>query len=143
MHNVISDTPIRHFLAVLREKVYRNRDFIPLHEPCLRDSEVQRVKNCVESGWVSTVGNYVNDFEEGIKNFTKSKYVIATSSGTASLHLALLGVGVKANDEVLLPALTFVATANAISYTGAIPHFVDCDNTSLGVDPVCLEKYLK
>ena len=97
----------------------------------------------IESNYVSSVGRYVEEFEEKIKFITGSKYAVAVVNGTAALELCLRSVNVERNDEVILPALTFVATANAISYIGAIPHFVDCSVENLGIDPDKLETYIQ
>ena len=97
----------------------------------------------VLSTFVSTVGKYVNIFENEIKRVTNSKHVIAVNSGTSALHLALVALNVNKDHEILVPSATYVSTANAIIYCGADPHFVDiCENT-IGVDPAKLEKYLK
>lgn len=116
---------------------------VPLHEPCFRGREWDYVKDCLDSGWVSSVGAYVNRLEQMLCDYTASPYAVATVNGTAALHICLLLAGVKAGDEVLVPALTFVATANAISYCGAIPHFVDVELTTLGLDSSALDDYLQ
>lgn len=121
---------------------YPEQAFVPLHEPIFKGNELQYVTDCIETGWVSSVGSYVDSFEKNLAEFTGVKRAIAVVNGTAALHICLKLVGVMANDEVLIPALTFVATANAISYAGAIPHFVDVSRSTLGVDPIQLEKYL-
>ena len=92
---------------------------------------------------VSTTGGVVDKFEKKLKNFVKSKHCIATINGTSALHISLLLVGVKRNDEVLVPPFSFVATANSILYCDAIPHFVDINEKNLGIDPDKLYKYLK
>jgi perosamine synthetase len=116
---------------------------ISLHEPYFNGQEQEYVSNCISTGWVSSVGNYVTRFEHTLAQQTGSKHVVATVNGTAALHLALKCVGIEPGDEVLVPALTFVATANAVSYCGAIPHFVDSDWKTLGVDPQKLRTYLE
>lgn len=113
-----------------------------LHEPFFDGNEWKYVKDCLDSGWVSSAGQYVNQFEQALQDYTGVKHAIAVVNGTAALHVCLELCGVQTNDEVLLPALTFVATANAVSYCGAIPHFVDVDPLSLGVDAGALEAYL-
>ena len=100
------------------------------------------VQDCIESTFVSSVGEYVDRFEKEIAEYTGAKRAISVVNGTAALHVALLLAGVKINEEVLVPGLTFVATANAISYCGAVPHFVDSEEDTLGVDPVKLDEYL-
>lgn len=117
--------------------------FIPLHEPTFTNKEVDYVTDCVKSGWVSSVGKYVTKFEEDLANYVGVKRAVAVVNGTAALHIALKMCGVQKNDEVLMPALTFVATANAVSYLQATPHFVDVSYDTLGVDANKLATYLK
>lgn len=100
------------------------------------------VKDCLESGWVSSVGRYVDAFEQQLAAFTGARHAVAVVNGTAALHVALRLAGVGPDDEVLMSALTFVATANAVAYCGAHPHFVDCDDTSFGLDPQALSAHL-
>ena len=114
-----------------------------LHEPCFGGNEWAYLKECIDTRWVSYVGKFVDRFEKSLADFTSSKYAIATSSGTSALHVALMILDVKRDDEVLVPALTFAATANAIAYCGAVPHFVDSDERSLGIDPSKLAGYLE
>jgi perosamine synthetase len=113
-----------------------------LHEPDLSGNELTYVTECITSGWVSSVGKFVDQFERNIADYTDVSKAVAVVNGTAALHLALLVTGVKANDEVLTPALTFVATTNAICYLGAIPHFVDSGVSDLSVSPEKLSTYL-
>lgn len=117
--------------------------FYALHEPNFIGKEWEFVKECIDTKWVSSAGKYVDEFEKKIAKFTGVKYAIATSSGTAALHVALLLAKVKPNDEVLAPTLTFIATTNAIKYCNATPHFVDSDYQTLGVNPQKLEEYLE
>jgi perosamine synthetase len=114
-----------------------------LHEPEFAGHEWQFVKDCIDTGWVSSVGSYVERFERELATFTGAAYAVATSNGTSALHVCLVLAGVDAGDEVLVPTLTFIATANAVSYTGAVPHFVDCEPVSLGVDAQKLELHLR
>lgn len=114
-----------------------------LHEPCFSGHEWDYVKDCLDSGYVSSVGSYVNQFERDLSRFTGAKFAAAVSSGTSALHICLKLAGVRPSDEVLIPALTFVATANAVCYCGAIPHFMDSDMVSLGADADKLDVYLK
>jgi perosamine synthetase len=113
-----------------------------LHEPVFEGNEWHYLKDCLDSGFVSSAGQYVEKFEQKIAEFTGSKYAIALVNGTSALHLAMIVGGVKSGDEVIMPSLTFVATANAVSYTGAIPHFVDVNQLDLGIDAVKLRQYL-
>jgi perosamine synthetase len=116
---------------------------IALHEPVFQGNEWLYVKHCLDTRWVSSVGEFVTGFEQQLAAFTGAKHAIATVNGTAALHTALLVAGIQYGDEVLAPALTFVATANALSYCGAVPHFVDIDANTLGVDPKRLSAYLE
>jgi len=119
-----------------------NQDFVPLHEPTFNEKELEYVTDCVKTGWVSSVGAYVTRFEEDLANMVGVKRAVAVVNGTAALQIALKVVGVQPNEEVLMPALTFIATANAISYAGAVPHFVDASESTLGLDPLKLDSYL-
>lgn len=113
----------------------------PLHEPVFSRSAVDNITSCIESTYVSSVGEYVNRFEDMLCEVTGARHAVAVVNGTAALHVALLVSGVRPGDEVLLPTLTFVATANAISYCGAIPHFVDSEETTLGINVAKLDEY--
>src|SRR3990167_3196130 len=107
-----------------------------LHEPSFTGNELHYVSDCIRTGWVSSVGSYVGRFESELSAYTGIKYAVATVNGTAALHTCFLINGLQANEEVLVPSLTFIATVNAIAYCGAIPHFVDSDVETFGVDPV-------
>ena len=113
-----------------------------LHEPSLKGREWEYVKDCLGTGWVSTTGSYVNRFEEQLADITGAQFVIATGTGTAALHTTLICAGVERDDEVIIPSLTFVATANAVAYVGAVPHFADVSHRTLGLDPTKLEDHL-
>lgn len=115
---------------------------IALHEPIFNKLDKDILHKCIKSGYVSTVGEYVNKFENKIKKFTGSKHAISTINGTAALHLALKLLDISKGDEVILPSITFVATANAVSYCGGIPHFVDSELLTFGIDVSRLEEYL-
>jgi perosamine synthetase len=115
---------------------------ISLHEPEFGGHEWEYLKECLDTGWVSSVGRFVDRFERDLERITGVAHAIATTNGTAALHVCLLLAGVGRGDEVLLPALTFIATANAVSYTGATPHFIDSEARSLGVDAQALDNYL-
>jgi len=123
-------------------KNLKKKNFLPLHEPSFNGNEWAFMKDCLDSTFVSSVGEYVNRFEYQLSKYTASKYCICTTNGTSALHLALRVLNIERNDEVLIPSLSFVACANAISYLGAIPHFVDVDLETLGVSPSKLEEYL-
>lgn len=117
-------------------------EIISLHEPSLSQEDQAEIIRCLESGFVSSVGQHVSRFEEGLSEYTRSRYVVATSSGTAALQTALKLIGIRPNDEVLMPSLTFIGTANAASYLGGIPHFIDIDPNTLGMCPNALESWL-
>jgi perosamine synthetase len=115
---------------------------VELHEPRFGARERELVLDCIDTGWVSTAGKYVGQFEQMVAAATGVRHAIAIVNGTAALHAALLVEGVRPNDEVILPSITFVATANAVSHTGAVPHFVDSTWETLGLDPAALERHL-
>lgn len=115
---------------------------IALHEPRFGGNEWRYVKDCLDTGWVSSAGNHISRFEEQLQDFTGTPYAIAVVNGTAALHAALQLSGVRPGDEVLTPALSFVATANAISYCGGIPHFMDSETATLGASPSAVAEYL-
>jgi len=116
---------------------------IALHEPHLGGNEWAYLKDCLDSTYVSYVGGYVDRFESMLADYTGTKKAVALVNGTAALHMALKMIGVGPGDEVMIPALTFVATANAVAYCGAVPHFVDSEERTLGLDPKKLRDYLK
>ena len=116
---------------------------VPLHIPTFAGNCNAYVKECIDTGWVSSVGAFVTRFEKDIAAYTGAKHAIATVNGTAALHIALLMAGVKPGDHVLCPSLTFVATPNAIRYCDATPHFVDVDPRTLGIDPTAIDTYLE
>lgn len=117
-------------------------DMIALHEPEFVGNEWAYVKECIDTGWVSSVGSYVNRIEADLAAFTGAAHAVATANGTAALHICTILAGAEPGDEVLMPTLTFIATANAVSYSGAVPHFVDSEERTLGVDAERLETYL-
>lgn len=123
--------------------IYPGQDFIALHEPKFRGNEKKYVLDAIDSTFVSSVGAYVNQFEEMMCKITGSSYAIAMVNGTNALHMALLLADVEQNDEVLSQSLTFVATCNAISYIGAKPVFIDIDKDTLGMSPESLSDFLK
>lgn len=129
-------------LDALKSVLPKDQAFVPLHEPHFCGNEWTYVKDCLDTGWVSSVGKYVDRFEEELAAFTGVKRAVAVVNGTAALHICLKLAGVESGDEVLIPALTFVATANAVTYCGAAPHFVDSETKTLGIDPKKLADYL-
>jgi perosamine synthetase len=108
---------------------------IPVAEPLLGEKELEYVTDCVRSGWVSSLGEYVRRFEREFAAYCGVRYGVATHNGTVALHLALAALGIGPGDEVILPTLTFVATANAVAYTGATPAFVDSEPHTWNIDP--------
>jgi perosamine synthetase len=114
----------------------------PLHDPVFAGNEIAYLSECIETGWVSSVGKFVERFEQELAAFTGAAKAVAVANGTVALHACLRLAGVEANDEVLVPSLTFVGTVNPIAYAGAIPHFVDSEEATLGVDPDKLAGHL-
>jgi len=124
------------------KSLYPNEKFIPLHAPVFHGNEKKYLNDCIDTTFVSSVGEYVNRFEEMVCQYTGAKYAIATTNGTSALHVSLILAGVERDTEVLSQALTFVATTNAISYIGAVPVFIDSAKDNLGMCPQSLENYL-
>ncbi|EOZ2240685.1 aminotransferase LegC [Campylobacter jejuni] len=120
-----------------------NQENIALHEPCFIGNEKKYLLECIDNGFVSSVGEFVTRFEEALKEKTKARFVIATNTGTAALHIALLANGIDENCEVITQSISFVATANAITYTGAKPIFLDIDENTLSLSPKALEHFLE
>ena len=113
---------------------------INLSVPNLSMDILDNLKECLESGWVSTGGRFIPEFEIKVKNYMKTKYAAGVQSGTAGLHMSLQVLGVQRDEEVLVPTLTFIAAVNPTTYLGASPIFIDCDD-SLCMDPMKLEKF--
>lgn len=130
------------FISFVRDTYNRKEGFIPLHEPRFNGNEKKYVEETIDSTFVSSVGAFVDKFEAMIASYTGSKFAIATVNGTSALQVALLLADVKRNDEVITQPLTFVATVNAISYTGAKPIFLDVDKQTLGLSANALETFL-
>ena len=128
-------------LEALRN-VLPSSESYPLHEPLFCGNENKYVQECIDTGWVSSVGKSVDRFETDLAAYTSVKRAVAVVNGTAALHVCLILSNVQLNDEVLVPALTFIATANAVMYCHAIPHFVDSSQKTLGIDPDALDSYL-
>ncbi len=129
-------------LGALREVTGERSGPISLHEPFPRGREKEYLCQCVDENALSAKGPFGARFERALADFIGCGHVVATVNGTAALHLCLLLAGVEPGDEVLVPSLTFVATANAILYCGAVPHFADVDSRTLGLDPGRLEEHL-
>lgn len=135
------DLPAAHLVEIIHQVVGPSsiEQPIVLHEPDFRGTQAWAyVKDCLDTGWVSTAGHWVNRFEQALVAATGAQHAVAVTNGTVALRLALSLVGVGAGDEVLIPPLSFVATANAVAQLGAIPHFIDIEPTTLGMDPQCL-----
>ena len=115
---------------------------VPLHAPTFSGREREYLLDCIDSTFVSSVGRYVDRFEKMVAEYTGANYAVATVNGTAALHIALLLAGVQPKDEVITQAVSFVATANAISYCGAEPVFLDSDPDTLGLAPEALAAFL-
>ncbi|VEN74495.1 Aminotransferase [Candidatus Desulfarcum epimagneticum] len=129
-------------IVYIRKVMDQEAGPVPLHEPIFSENEKKYLLDCIDSTFVSSVGRYVDRFEDMTAEYSKAKYAIATVNGTAALHVSLLLSGVQKDDEVITQALTFVATANAISYTGAKPVFIDVDQGALGLSPESLSRFL-
>ncbi|MBT6561484.1 MAG: LegC family aminotransferase [Candidatus Scalindua sp.] len=112
----------------------KSKDLIPLSEPLISGNEWKYIKDCLDTGWVSTVGAYVTRFEEALAGYIGTKYAVATVNGTSALHVSLIACGVQPNDEVLVPALTFISPVNVIHYCNAYPVFMDCNTDTLCID---------
>lgn len=134
--NIISDA------IITFAKTRYEGDFIPLHRPIFVANERDYLTNCIDSNFVSSVGSQVTEFEKQVAKFCGAAHGIATVNGTAALHTALIVCGVERDNEVLSQALTFVATANAISYVGASPVFIDVDKDTMSMSPRALKDWL-
>ena len=131
------------FTDFVRKTYNEPTEFIPLHPPYFGGNEKKYLNECIDSTFVSSVGKFVNQFEDMITDFTGAKYAIAAVNGTAALHMAFILADVKPKNEIITQALTFIATANAISYCGATPVFVDVDKDTMGMSPDSLLKFLE
>jgi perosamine synthetase len=114
--------------------------FLPVSEPSIGESELSLVSDAVRSGWVSSLGKYIPEFEQKFATFCGTKHAVSVFNGTVALHLALVALGIKPGDEVIVPSLTFVATMNAVLYCGATPVFADSEPTTWNIDPIDIEK---
>ena len=124
------------------KELYGNADFVPLSAPKFIGNEKKYMEECIDSTYVSSVGKFVDRFEEDIASYTGCKRAVVCVSGTNALHMSLMLADVKRNDEVLKQALTFVATCNALSYIGAIPVFLDVDKDTMGLSPMAVREWL-
>ena len=116
---------------------------IPLSEPVISGNEWKYIKECLDTGWVSSAGSYVTHFEGMVANYIGSKYAIATVNGTSALHVSLIACGVQPGDEIVVPALTFIAPVNVVRYCNAHPVFMDCESDSLCIDVGKVNNFLK
>ncbi len=123
-------------------QIYGTEDFIPLHAPVFRGNEKKYLNECIDTTFVSSVGKFVDRFEEEVTSYTGAKRAVVCVNGTNALHMALMLVGVERDDEVLTQPLTFIATCNAISYIGAHPVFIDVDKDTMGLSPSAMENWL-
>ena len=132
----------KEIISYIRDK-FKSEDFIPLHVPVFKGNEKKYLTDCIDSTYVSSVGPYVNKFESLMSQITQTKKTTAVVNGTAGLQVALRLVGVENNTEVITQALTFVATANAISYNNAHPIFLDVDIDTMGLSPNAVNNFLE
>src|SRR5947209_9801499 len=116
-----------------------SESFIPISKPFIGEREKKLVLDALNSGWVSSIGKYIDEFETNFARYCGTEYALAVSNGTTGLHLALAALNLGPGDEVIVPDLTFVATANAVSYTGARPVFADIDADTLCLDPASVK----
>jgi perosamine synthetase len=142
MANIVKTLDIEGIINAIKSVIPKQEGTVSLHEPFLGGNEWAYVKDCLDTNWVSYLGQYVDRFEAMLADYTGVKQAAAVVNGTAALHMALKLAGVEPADEVFVPALTFVATANAVTYCGAIPHFADSEEKTLGLDPYKLKDYL-
>ena len=124
-------------------ELYDNSEFVPLSVPKFIGNEKKYLEECIDTTFVSSVGKFVDRFEEEMARYTGAKKAVVCVSGTNALHMSLLLVGVERDDEVLTQALTFVATCNALSYIGAHPVFIDVDRETMGLSPQALRVWLE
>ncbi len=138
----VMETSHNEIIAFVRS-LYSKEGRVPLHEPRFQGNEKKYILDAIDSTYVSSVGPYVDRFEEMIRDYTESKFAVSVVNGTSALHVALMLAGVARGDLVLTQAFTFVATVNPIAYIGAEPVFIDIDRETLGMSPDCLEDFFK
>lgn len=134
-------------IPILSEKNYvvdvatfDNRIYLPVSEPQFLEADLKKITECILSGWVSSKGKFIAEFENMFAEFCGTRFAISTTSGTAALHLSMVGLGIGPGDEVIIPSLTFIATANAVTYTGAKPVFVDSEPETWNINPQAAEE---
>lgn len=130
-------------ITFIRDLYGEKEAFIPLHAPTFKGNEKKYLEECIDTTFVSSVGTFVDLFEEKVAAYTGAKHAVVCVNGTNALHIALKLSGVKEGDEVITQPLTFIATTNAIVYAGAVPVFVDVDKDTMGLSPTSLEYFLK
>ena len=136
-------THLKDILNVLENVIKNKSKNYGLHEPSFSNIDKEYLLKCIDSGYVSSVGKFVDHFEESIRKVTGSKHAIAVVNGTVALEMALRVSGIQNNDEVFVPALTFVGTANAILHANGVPHFVDSDLLHFGINSKKLEEHIE
>ena len=124
------------------KELYGNQEFTPLSVPVFAGNEKKYLEECIDTTFVSSVGKFVDRFEEEIARYTGAKKAVVCVSGTNALHMSLMLSGVERDDEVLTQALTFIATCNALSYIGAHPVFIDVDRSTMGLSPDAVKQWL-
>lgn len=127
----------------LIQETYKTKNHIPLHEPQFIGNEKKYLNDCIDTTFVSSVGNYVDKAEEKLAKYIGAKYAVATTNGTSALHISLILGGVEQNNEVITQSLNFVASCNAISYCKAKPIFIDVDKETMGLSPSALKLFLE
>ena len=140
--NIIIMADFKDCISFIKE-VYGTSDFVPLAVPKFIGNEKKYLEECIDTTFVSSVGKFVDRFEEMMAEYTGAKRAVVCVSGTNALHMAMMLAGVERDDEVLTQALTFIATCNAISYIGAHPVFIDVDRDTMGLSPKAVQKWLE
>ena len=130
-------------IAFIRDLYGEKEAFIPLHAPTFAGNEKKYLEECIDTTFVSSVGKFVDLFEQKVAEYTAAKYAVVCVNGTNALHIALKLSGVEQGDMVITQPLTFIATTNAIVYAGAVPAFVDVDKDTMGLSPTSLERFLQ
>ncbi len=132
----------KRLISAIRKVAGKKKNLF-LHEPSLGIEEAKNLKECIKTNMVSSFGPFVEKFEKSVSRYTNSKYAVSTINGTSALHIALKVIGLKEKEEVLIPALNYIASTNATLYCGGVPHFVDINKEDLGIDVEKLEEYLR
>ena len=127
-------------MRVVDLAIFDTRVYFPVAEPKFGDAELRYVSECILTGWVSSAGKFVTRFEEQFSEFCGTKFAVSSTSGTTALHLCLLALEIGPGDEVIVPSFTFVSTANAVTFTGAKPVFVDSEQSTWNINPLEIKK---